>query len=455
MTSYPQKTISYNPSDRIRLEIQSFGSSGEGVGKHNGFTIFVDGALPGEIALIELIECKKNYAIGKLIFIEKTSPFRQKPICPLFGTCGGCQTMHLQYAHQLLMKKQKVIDALQRIGKIDPNLVADCEPSVKDLYYRNKIQLPVNQSLNLGLYKKGSHDIIEVEKCFIHCAIGENVFQKIKTLLKNFELSAYNPITKKGNIRHILIKSSLHSQKALVVIVTKQNNSTCLQPLAEAIMKNCPEVAGVIQNIHGEKENVILGKTYKCLKGEEKIFENLLGLQFSISAASFFQVNPKQAEKLYQKALEISQVSSTDRVLDAYCGVGTMSLIFAKKAKHVVGVEVVSQAIEDAKENAKINQIANVEFICQESENIIQKIKNIDLCIVNPPRKGCELKFLQGLVKLSPKKIIYISCEPATLARDLAILSELGFATKEIYPFDMFPQTAHVETIAKLERVKN
>lgn len=449
-----KKHLKFNISDRITLEINSLGSSGEGVGKYEGFTIFVDGALPDETVYAEITECKKNYAVGKIIKIEKTSPFRQKPICPLFGICGGCQTMHLTYQSQLIMKRQKVIDALHRIGKIETSLVAPCQPSPTDLHYRNKIQLPINENLGLGLYKKGSHEIIEVDQCFIHCSMGENVFQKIKILLKNSGLASYDPITKKGNIRHILIKSSVSSKKAIVVIVTKEKKQKQLQAFAETILQNCPEVAGVIQNIHGEKENVILGKTYECLAGEEKIFETLLGLQFSISAASFFQVNPKQAEKLYQKALDISEVSNQDLVLDAYCGVGTMSLIFAKKAKHVIGIEVVPQAIEDAKQNAKNNQISNVEFICQESEKTIHKIKNIDICIVNPPRKGCEIKFLQGLAKLSPKRLIYISCEPATLARDLAILKEFGYKTLEIYPFDMFPQTAHVETIAKLELVK-
>lgn len=349
--------------------------------------------------------------------------------------------MHLSYEKQLEVKKQKVVDALTRIGKIDPSLIQNCLPSPLPLGYRNKIQLPV-QGTTLGLYAKHSHTLIAVDHCLIHCGLGEEVFQKIKAILQ--ELGPYPPL------RHVLIKSAIYTQEVLVVLVTNQKTSPTLMAMALRIQKEIPHVKGVIHNIHSDKENVILGDTYHTLTGSPHIHERLCDLTFSISAASFFQVNPMQAEKLYLKALELSDVRTTETVLDAYCGVGTLSLIFAKKAKQVIGVECVPEAILDAKENAKRNHIENTTFTCANSENFIHTLSSIDVLLLNPPRKGADPSFLEGVKKLAPKKIVYISCDPATLARDLAILESYGFKTRIVQPFDMFPQTSHVECVALL-----
>jgi 23S rRNA (uracil1939-C5)-methyltransferase len=420
---------------QVTFSIHGLGSSGEGVGYFKGYTIFVDGALPGETILAQLTDCRKTYGFAKLISIMVPSPDRVKPPCPLFGKCGGCQLQHLSYEKQIVAKTQKVSDAISRIGQIDPSIVQPCISSPLTLSYRNKIQLPV-LGTTLGLYAKNSHQLIPVDHCMIHCELGETVFQKIKKIIQQYPTE----------LRHVLIKSAISTQEALVILVTTQTEPPL--EIAEKIKEEISPVKGVIHNIHTGKENVILGDIYQTLIGSPQIIEKLCGLTFSISAASFFQVNPLQAEQLYLKALELANLKSTDIVLDAYCGVGTISLIFAKQAKKVIGVECVPEAIFDAQENAKRNHITNVEFTCANSEDFIHTLNHVDLLILNPPRKGADPSFWEGLKKLKPKKIIYISCDPATLARDLRILESKGFKTMIVQPFDMFPQTAHVECIA-------
>lgn len=427
----------------ISLEIHGLGSSGEGVGSQNGYVVFVDGALPGELVEARMLDCRKRHGFAELVSIIRPSPDRIQPPCPLFGRCGGCQTMHLAYPKQLEMKRQKVIDAMKRIGKIDC-LVAPCLPSPSPLAYRNKIQLPVRDSANgmvFGLFARSSHDLIEVDACPIHCELGEEIYRAVRELIKNSGLSP---------IRHLLIKSAVRTKEALVILVTNQPPSPLLLKVADKILSAHPAIKGVIHNLHEGKDNVILGPTYQTLAGKDFIQERLGDLTFQISAASFFQVNPEQAERLYQKALEFAELTGEETVLDAYCGVGTLSLFFAKAAKKVLGVECVPQAIENARENARLNGIENASFTLAASEDFIKKVHSADVILLNPPRKGCELSFLEGVGRLAPKKVIYISCDPATLARDLAHLASFGYKVEKIQPFDMFPQTSHVECVAKL-----
>lgn len=439
----------------VEIEIQSFGHQGEGVGKIDGYTVFVDDALPKESVRAKLTECHKRYAKAELLSIQTVSPTRVKPPCPLFGKCGGCQVMHLGYEAQLEMKRQKVVEALHRIGKLSDLSVAPCLPSPHQLHYRNKIQLPArpsSQGLSLGLYERGSHKLVELPKCYIHCDLGETVYSPVKQILKNSGISAYDPITKSGVLRHVLIKSAVKTGQALVVLVTNEEQCPLLLEIADAIMQACPSVRGVVQNLHQSKENVILGPTYQVLKGDANIEETICGLVFKVSPASFFQVNPAQAEQLYAKALELAELSGKEIVLDAYCGVGTLSLIFAPKAKQVIGVEFVKAAIVDAKENARLNKISNARFVSADAAQFIHTLSKADLVLLNPPRKGCDPRFLEGIAKTGAKKLIYISCDPATLARDLAYLKNLGYEADIAQPFDMFPQTAHVETLVRLHK---
>ncbi len=423
---------------KITLIIKRLGIHGEGIGDHEGFTVFVDGALPGEVVTASIIEVRKNFARASLVSTEQTSPHRVIPPCPVFGRCGGCQLMHLDYTQQLETKRQRVVDALERISKIFNVPVSSCVPSPSALAYRNKIQLPVEMD-RMGLYAFNSHDIVEIEKCYIHCPLGEKVFEKVKEILKEEPDPA---------LRFVLIKTAVSTNQVLVILVTEGEGSLTLAAKAEKIMESSPEIRGVVQNIH-VPGNVVLGKTYRTLAGHSSIVDKICGLHFKVSPASFFQVNPAQAENLYQKALELCELQGTEVVLDAYCGVGTLSLILASHAKHVIGVECVAYAIADAHDNAKRNQIKNAVFHCAPAEDFIGTLSSIDVAVLNPPRKGCEAAFLQKLLLLKPRKIVYVSCDPATLARDLAILQK-GYTVDRVEPFDMFPQTVHVESIASL-----
>jgi 23S rRNA (uracil1939-C5)-methyltransferase len=427
----------------ITLDIHALGSSGEGIGYFNGFTLFVDVALPGERVEARVISCHPRFGRAALTRIISPSKDRAAPICPLFGTCGGCQIMHLAYPEQLKRKRQRVIDALTRIGKLTSPEVLPCRPSPSPLHYRNKIQLPVIDG-KMGLYAKGSHDLVEVKTCYIHCPLGEQVYQELGRFIPSFP----------SDLTHVLIKSAVNTGEALVVLVHSKTSTPSLKKLAQEILASCPAVKGVIHNCQPKAGNTILGQTTEILAGAGSIKETLNGLNFKVSPASFFQVNPAQAENLYNFALECASLTGQETVLDAYCGVGTLALIFAKKAKKVIGIECVPEAILDAKENAALNNIGNAVFICSTAEKAVGSLSKIDIALLNPPRKGCDPAVLDSFKRLSPKKIVYISCDPATLARDLAELIKMGFAIEKIQPFDMFPQTAHVECVVCLHKNK-
>ncbi len=416
------------------LQVQRLGINGEGVSQWYGCTIFVDGALPGEKVEASLYEKHSTYGRAWVVKQETKSPHRVEPVCPLFGRCGGCQLMHLEYSEQLNAKRQRVIDALERIGKFKGIEVQPCIASPQPLAYRNKIQLPVSPSGALGLYARNTHDLIEIEKCYIHCSLGEKAFGHIQKIIKNSDVRG---------LRHVLIKTAVNTNQVLVVLIT--SSDVDLLPMAQKIKDSMPEIKGVVQNINSSGDNTVLGEKYITVIGRDSIEEKLCGLIFKVSPVSFFQVNPPQAEQLYQTVLKLANLQGDETVLDAYCGVGTLSLLLAKHAGKVVGIECVKEAIEDAKENALRNKIENVEFICSEVES--SPLPSADLVVLNPPRKGCERSVLE---KLSVKKIIYVSCDPATLARDLSILS--NYKIESVQPFDMFPQTAHVETVVSLAR---
>jgi len=334
--------------------------------------------------------------------------------------------MHLDYSKQLELKRQRVVDAMQRIGKIDID-VKSCIPSPQQFHYRNKIQL----QKGIGFYQRKSNDLIKIDHCLLHSDLGEEIYRTLQV----------------GEVRHLLIKTTINTLQALVVLVT---NKKLPKFLGEKILKSHSAIKGVVANINKRNDNVILGDEYQLLAGEDHIYEELLGLKFKVSPASFFQVNTKQAENLYQHAIKLSDLKGGEVILDAYCGVGTLSLLLAQHAKRVIGIEYVSEAIEDAKENAHLNGTTNTDFRCGAAEGLISELENIDIAYVNPPRKGCDRKFLESLVRLKPREIIYISCDPATLARDLSYLTSNGYSADELYPFDMFPQTMHVESVVNL-----
>jgi 23S rRNA (uracil1939-C5)-methyltransferase len=422
----------------MELTIEALGSGGEGVARLDGYTVFVEGALPGEVVRAQFYEKKRRYGRAKLLHVLQPAPNRQAPPCPHFGQCGGCQLMHLSYEAQLKAKRQRVEDALLRIGKLQGAIVRPCLPSPSPLAYRNKIQLPMGAGGRLGLYAAFSHTLIPIKSCKIHCPLGDRLFQEIAPLLKGYP------------IKHLLIKTAVHTGEALIILVTGERPDGALFALGRKIVGAIPEVKGVVHNYNPEAGNTVLGDSYETLAGQGAIEERLCGLFFNVSPASFFQVNPEQAEKIYEMVAELAELKGHEHLLDAYCGVGTLALILAGRVKQVTGIECVAAAIADAQENARKNNISNATFICAPAEEAIQKLTDVDVALVNPPRKGCEASFLEQLAILRPEKILYLSCDPATLARDLKLLVEKGYQVDVVQPFDMFPQTAHVETLVQL-----
>lgn len=428
----------------IELEIRDIGIAGEGIGVYQERVVFVEGALPLERIRAKIIGIKKSYIKAELIEILKSSPHRKEPICPLFNSCGGCQVMHLDYSAQLEFKRKRVVESFRRIGGFQKLPVADCVASPSEFSYRNKIQLPVtflDNEIKIGFYAHRSHEIVPLEQCMIHADLGEEIFQKIKELLKRSTAK---------ELRHIVIKSALKRKEVLVLFVTWKSASAALKSTACQLMQESTYVKGVIEMVNGSEGNVILGKECRILAGDSCIYEEIRGVLFKISPASFFQVNPFQAEQLYEKAIEIGGWHKSDRVIDAYCGVGTLSLQIAPLVDQVVGMECVSDAIRDARENAQMNGIFNCQFECGDVAQLLSKMEKIDGMVLNPPRKGCDESVLKEILRIQPKRLVYISCDPATLARDCLRLSSL-YEIEGLFPYDMFPQTTHIETIASLK----
>lgn len=429
-------------ASRTTIKVDSLSSTGEGVGTLDGMKVFVDGALPGETVTIHITETKKTYAKAQLIDVISPSCDRTEPVCPLFGSCGGCQIMHLGYPAQLVVKRQRVADALRRIGGFQDLNILPCLPSPTSLGYRNKIQLPVvwdHGKKTIGLYRKQSHEIIPLKKCFIQCPQGEEIRALISEKL-NVE-----------DVRYALIRNAVFQDEALVIFVTSGSFSKELKLFAEELMASHSLIKGVVENLNPRGNNTILGPNFRLLAGRPFIYEKLLNKLFKISPSAFFQVNPAQSENLYTKALELAMIQPYETVLDAYCGVGALALFASDTAQKVFGIECVPGAVADAIENARLNHNESCSFHCGAAEELIHRLPAMDTVLLNPPRKGCDPKLIQALVRKKPYKIVYISCDPATLARDLAALRQL-YHIDTVQPIDMFPQTMHVETVVRLTR---
>lgn len=432
------------------IKIHGLGSSGEGVGKCGELIIFVEGALPNEEVLAEIDTRKKNYAVGRLVEVVKKSSERVEPFCPLYKDCGGCQLQHLSYPAQLKWKRQQVVDAIERIGKISGVEIFDTLGMENPLRYRNKMQFPVGKNLKIGCYARGSHKIIDTQSCMIQNELNDKILAAVRSVAKKFNLQPYNEDTHRGFFRHVMGRVGCNGE-FMIVLVTATKNFPNEKNFVRALLKELPNVTSIQQNVQTFHNNVILGHDTKILYGKPTIHDKIGKLSFNISARSFFQVNTAQAEILYKTALNFAELHGHETIIDAYCGTGTISLFMAKKARKVIGVEVVSSAIADAKKNARENNIRNAEFIVGDVVKVLPRIfEPADIVIVDPPRAGCDKKVLETFAAMQPEKIIYVSCNPATLARDLKILYELGYTTKKIQPVDMFPFTSHVESVAQL-----
>ncbi|WP_231247420.1 23S rRNA (uracil(1939)-C(5))-methyltransferase RlmD [Clostridium botulinum] len=468
------KIIPVEKNKEYIVEILSLGFEGEGIAKIDNYAIFIPEAMIGEKVKIKIVKVKKNFAYGKLIEILETSKNREIPVCDIYTRCGGCSIQHFNYDAQLEFKKNRVKDCLERIGKLQ--VITKEEKNISYLdnksailhdtlgmenpyRYRNKVQLPVgeeNGEIKIGFYAPRSHDIIDMDICNIQDEVGDKVVTIIKEWMKNYNIKPYNEEKNTGFIRHIMVRRGFNTNEVMVVIVTRTNELPYKEELIELILKNIDGVTSIVQNINSKKTNVVLGLNNITLYGKDYISDYIGEFKFNISPLSFFQVNPIQTEVLYNKALEYAALTGNEVVFDAYCGTGTISLFLSKNAKKVYGVEIVEDAIENAKINAKENNVNNAEFIVGKSEevipNLIKQGIKADVVVVDPPRKGCDKSLLDAIGNMKPDRIVYVSCDPGTLARDLAILDELGYATKEVQPVDMFPQTGHVENVVLLTR---
>lgn len=458
------KNISINKNEEYDMNITGMGYEGEGVGKINDFTVFVPGALLNEKVKVKIVKVNKNFAFAKLIDVMEASEYRTEPACNIYKRCGGCQLQHYSYKAQLDFKKQRVKDCIERIGKLKTSEVILYDTIGMDApyRYRNKVQLPVgekNGEVNIGFYAQRTHEIINMDICNIQHEAADKVLKLIKNWMKKYKIEAYNEQLHSGSIRHIMVRKAFKTNEVMVVVVTRSNELPHKEKLIEMLIESKENIVSIIQNVNSKKTNVILGIECITLWGKDNISDYIGDFKFNISPLSFFQVNPVQTEVLYNKALEYASLTGNETVFDAYCGTGTISLFLSQKAKKVYGIEIVPQAIENAKINAKQNNIDNAEFIVGESEKIIPELikKGIkaDVVVVDPPRKGCEKSLLEAIAQMSPERIVYVSCDPGTLARDLSILDELGYNATEIQPVDMFPQTAHVETVVKMSRKDN
>jgi len=439
-----------------QIKIHGLGSSGEGVGKLGELIIFVEGALPGEDVLAEIETRKKNYAVGRLVEVVKPSPERVAPFCPLYQNCGGCQLQHMSYAAQLKWKRQQVVDAVERIGKLEGVEVFATLGMDNPLRYRNKMQFPVGRGksgLVIGCYARGSHKIIDTPACPIQSVGNDKILNAVRTVAEKFKLPPYDEDTHKGFLRHVMGRVG-SSGELMIVLVTASPNFPNAKNFVRALRNELPEVTSIQQNVQTFRNNVILGRDTRVLYGKPTIRDAIGGLKFNISARSFFQVNTAQAEVLYRTALDFANLRGNETVIDAYCGTGTIGLFMARNARKIIGVEVVSSAVADAIKNARENKIRNAEFITGDAVKILPRLFDAgtyaEVVVVDPPRAGCDGKVLETFAAMEPEKFVYVSCNPATLARDLKILNNLGYRTKKIQPVDMFPFTSHVEAVAQI-----
>lgn len=426
--------------------------NGLGVVKYDTFCIFVKDMAIDEVGEIIITAVRKDFCYGRLLKIIEPSKKRVKPICPISKPCGGCQIQHLCYLEQLSFKQNHVQNVIKKIAKID-NKVNDIIGSKNPYGYRNKVILPVSTdkkgNIIVGFYRYNSNDIIPLETCYLQSEKANRVVNKLKSLFEKYQLHR--------DIRYIMLRDMDKTDELMLVLVTYRKEVD-LKDVVKEIVRFEPTIKSVIQNINGEKTNVILSDESKLLYGSEYIQDELCGLTFNISAHSFYQVNNFQTELLYNKVTSLANLSKEDTVLDMYCGVGTIGLVLSKYCKEVIGIEIVEQAVIDARENAKVNNIENATFICGDAEKVSKKLlkegKHFDCIIVDPPRKGCSKQTIQTLIDLNSEKIIYVSCDPSTLARDLALLKE-HYSIEVIQPVDMFPQTYHVECVVLLSKVQN
>lgn len=447
-------------NDIIELSITGMTAEGMGVGRHEGMAVFVPLTAPGDKAKVKIVKLAKSFAYGRLEKLLIPSPDRTEADCPVFSQCGGCCYRHISYAAELKIKTDRVRDALTRIGCFEDLPLRDIIGADSRDGYRNKALLPLGKDrdggLSMGFYAVNSHRIVNCESCRLQPEEFNTAMRVFRSWAEKYGDPIYDEATHSGQMRRLYLRKGEKTGELMACVVVNANGLHHEQELADALKAELPGLTSFVINSNREKTNVALGKKCRTAWGSETIRDTLCGLDFDLSPLSFYQVNRTQAERLYEKAAEYAHLSGSETLLDLYCGAGTIGLSMSSKVKKLIGVEIVPEAIENAQQNAANNNVKNAEFICGDAAAAAQKLaergEKPDVIILDPPRKGCSRDMIETAVSFAPQRIVYVSCDPATLARDLKTFAELGYPPVEATPVDMFPATAHVETVVLLSK---
>lgn len=450
------------PAQIIDIKIDNIAAGGEGIGSSGGMKVFVENSLPGEELKVKIVEVKKNYARGVIAGFTSKSKERVEPACKYYEACGACQLQHIEYGAQLKYKTQIVKDALSKIAGISGKTVKDIAGSDDQWGYRNKMQYPIRTSrdkqISLGYYKKGTHAVIDIETCPVLHPVLNSIASAVRIAIRRSGLSVFDEDTGRGLLRHLLGRTAFSTGQSSVTFVINDRSFPGSKKLVKETLSNLDSsirIKNISYNSNLRRTNVILGDATRTILGTDYILEALGGLNFAVSPESFFQINPLQAEQLFNKAEEFCRLQGGETVFDLYCGTGSIALWLSKKAKTVFGVEEVKGAVSDARHNAELNGIKNARFRSGTVESELKRLSfekaGADVIVLDPPRSGCSVSVIDSVISHAPRRIVYVSCDPATLSRDLKILSE-RYNVEEIQPFDMFPQTAHVECVAALSK---
>ncbi|MDN5317358.1 MAG: rRNA (uracil1939-C5)-methyltransferase [Thermoanaerobacterium sp.] len=449
-----------NIGDKYEIYIDNMAHEGQGVGRLDGIAVFVRGALKGERVLAKIDEKHKNYLNAHVEKILLPSQERIMPKCIYAGKCGGCTLQHLSYKGQLEFKKQVVDDSLSRIGKIN-TIVYDTIGMDNPLYYRDKAEYPVgieDGNIKSGFYASKSHNIIAIDSCMIQSDYSIEAMKTVREWANNYKISIFDEKSGKGLLRHIITKVGFTTKEVMVILVINGIDIPYKDELINTLKKNIKELKSIVLNINKSRFRLVMGSENIVIYGDGYITDYIGDKKFEISPLSFFQVNPVQTKVLYEKALEYADLKGDETVFDVYCGIGTISIFFAEHARKVYGIEVIPDAVEDARRNAAINGVDNAEFIAGKAEDVMKDLCNKglkpDVVVFDPPRKGLDKDVVEASIKMNPEKIIYVSCNPTTLARDLRIFEDNGYKTKKVQPVDMFPYTYHVECVTLMSRVE-
>lgn len=442
--------------EQIKVKCIGMDEEGKGIVKIRGQEIHIPYLIDGETAIVEVTE-KRNFISAKVVRIEEKSKDRVVPKCKYFDQCGGCQLQHLSYKAQSKFKWNSVVKLMKKYHKVNEVLTMK-EP----YFYRNKVHSTVaydnKKRIISGIYEEHTHNVIPIEHCIIQDKPADKITASIREIMKTFKMKPYNEDTGQGFLRHILVKTGFVSKQVMVVLVVSSQVFPGKKNFVSELLKRHPEITTIVMNVNNRKTSAVLGNIEKVLFGKGYIEDTLCGCVFQISPKSFYQINPIQTEVLYNKAIDMANLKGNETVIDAYCGIGTISLIVSRKVKNVVGVELNKDAVKDAIKNAKANKITNTRFYNEDAGNFMVDLannkQNIDVVFMDPPRSGSDEKFLSCIIRLAPKQVVYISCNPVTQERDLRYLIKHGYKVEEIQPVDMFPQTKHVETVVLMSRVE-